>query len=169
MYVVQDIDRKQDAAASDIRKYTKKLHQLQGWGEEVISVELAHQVAIRQVEMMREVPAAAHTARHSMCLVEVEQEVAAVRKRFQKVSSNPSVSVCHLLAVYLFVYLLSTHVLHASRCSDTRTHAHYVFPYCPVPEQQTPCFGCLLCSYHLLCLLTVHLCIILLWVRARPS
>lgn len=80
-----DIDRKQDAAASDIRKYTKKLHHLQGWGEEVISVELAHQVAIRQVEMMREVPAAAaNTARHSMCLVEVEQEAVAVRKRFRK-------------------------------------------------------------------------------------
>ena len=125
MYIVQDIDRKQDAAASDIRKYTKKLHHLQGWGEEVISVELAHQVAIRQVEMMREVPAAAaNTARHSMCLVEVEQEAVAVRKRFRKVSSNLSVSVCHLLAVYLFVYLLSTRVVHASRCcSDTHMHA----------------------------------------------
>jgi hypothetical protein len=86
MLLLQDIDKKQDAALADIDKHTKSLRHLRARGEEVISLVMAHTVAVQRVRNLETDLAAANSQRASMRLVEAEQEVVTLKKTFQKVT-----------------------------------------------------------------------------------
>ncbi len=85
LVLLQDIDKKQDAALADIDKHTKSLRHLRAAGEEVISLDMTHRVAVQRVRDLETDLAVANSRRASMHLVEAEQEVVTLKKRFQKV------------------------------------------------------------------------------------
>ena len=86
LVLMQDIDKKQDAALAALDKHTKSLRHLRVRGEEVISLDMTHRVAVQRVRDLEADLAAANIRRASMRLVEAEQEVVTLKKTFQKVT-----------------------------------------------------------------------------------
>ncbi len=85
LVVMQDIDKKQDAALADIDKHSESLRHLRVQGEEVISLDMTHRVAVQRVRHLETDLAVANSQRASMHLMEAEQEVDTLKKRFQQV------------------------------------------------------------------------------------
>jgi len=83
--LLQDIYKKQNAALAEMDKHTESLRHLRVRGEDVISLDMTHRVAVQRVRDLETDLAVANSRRASMHLVEAEQEVVTLKKRFQKV------------------------------------------------------------------------------------
>lgn len=85
--MLQDIDKKQDAALKDISRHSKSVKHLRAWGEDVITLHMTHRVAVQRVRTLEADLAKSNNTRGSMrkLLVEAEQEVTNLKKTFQKV------------------------------------------------------------------------------------
>ncbi|DBB14896.1 TPA: hypothetical protein ACH3X3_004497 [Trebouxia sp. C0006] len=81
---LRDIYKKQNAALAEMDKHTESLRHLRVRGEDVISLDMTHRVAVQRVRDLETDLAVANSRRASMHLVEAEQEVVALKKRFQK-------------------------------------------------------------------------------------
>ena len=80
--LLQDIDKKQDAALADIDKHTKSLRHLRVRAEDIINLDMTHRVAMQRV---RDLETVANSRTASKHLVEAKQELVALKKRFEKV------------------------------------------------------------------------------------
>jgi len=85
LILLQDIYKKQNAALAEMDKHTESLRHLRVRGEDVISLDMTHRVAVQRVRDLETDLAVANSRRASMHLVEAEQDVVALKKRFQKV------------------------------------------------------------------------------------